>query len=166
MIRTLRTRSHFIISPIYRKRFSTTASVSVPERHGLLPTSQSPITPQPQFFSAVSSHGKQLPTYRIIDGVGDVIEGAELPEVSPSSAPFRTRIHSHSSLTNRWRGECLCHIHVPRRMSKQSQIQEHGSSSYYGQLTLQHPTAGENLLLCTRFPKRPVINQRTNSQVR
>jgi hypothetical protein len=54
------------------KRFST-----------LLPNSQSPITPRPHFFNAVSADGK-LPTYRVIDGVGNVIEGAELPEVSSS----------------------------------------------------------------------------------
>ena len=57
----------------FSKRFST-----------LLPNSQSPITPRPHFFNAVSTDGKQLPTFRIIDGVGDVIQGAELPEVRSS----------------------------------------------------------------------------------
>jgi hypothetical protein len=55
------------------KRFST-----------LLPNSQSPITPKPHFFNAVTTDGKHLPTYRIIDGVGNVIQGAELPEVRSS----------------------------------------------------------------------------------
>ncbi|KAI9443261.1 hypothetical protein H4582DRAFT_1923529, partial [Lactarius indigo] len=47
----------------------------------VLPNSHSSITPKPHFFNAVSTDGKQLPTYRIMDGVGNVIEGAELPEV-------------------------------------------------------------------------------------
>jgi len=57
------------------KRFST-----------LLPNSHSPITPTPHFFNAVSTDGKQLPTYRIIDGVGNVIQGAELPELDQELA--------------------------------------------------------------------------------
>ncbi|KAH9080496.1 branched-chain alpha-keto acid dehydrogenase E1-alpha subunit [Lactarius deliciosus] len=65
-----------MIRTFYR-RFST---VSV------LPNSQSPITPKPHFFNAVSTDGKQLPTYRIMDGVGNVIEGAELPKLDQEFA--------------------------------------------------------------------------------
>jgi hypothetical protein len=75
-----RTRPLFPLSHIFRKFLSTTAPISFPESHGLLPTSQSPITPKLHFFNAVTG-GKQLPAYRVIDGVGNVIEGAELPEV-------------------------------------------------------------------------------------
>jgi hypothetical protein len=34
----------------------------------------------------------QLPTYRIIDGVGNVIEGAELPEVCPNLQALLSRV--------------------------------------------------------------------------
>ncbi len=60
----------------FSKRFST-----------LLPNSQSRITPKPHFFNAVSTDGKQIPTYRVIDGVGNLIQDAELPEVR-STHPF------------------------------------------------------------------------------
>ncbi len=80
MIRAIWTRPSFALSRIFRRGLCSTTPVSFPEGHGLLPTSQSPITPRLNFFNSVSTDGKQLPTYRIIDGVGNVIEGAELPE--------------------------------------------------------------------------------------
>ncbi|KAF8500938.1 branched-chain alpha-keto acid dehydrogenase E1-alpha subunit [Russula emetica] len=87
MIRAMiRTRPSFALSRIFRSGLCTTAPVSFPEGHGLLPTSQSPITSKPHFFNSVSTDGKQLPTYRIIDGVGNVIEGAELPELDEQLA--------------------------------------------------------------------------------
>jgi 2-oxoisovalerate dehydrogenase E1 component alpha subunit len=81
MIRSLIARPLLPFSRIFRQSLSVSAPVSVSEGHGLLPTSQSPITHKPYFFNAVTTDGNQLPTYRIIDGVGNVIEGAELPEV-------------------------------------------------------------------------------------
>ncbi|KAH9002626.1 branched-chain alpha-keto acid dehydrogenase E1-alpha subunit [Lactarius hatsudake] len=74
-----------MIRTFYR-RFST---VSV------LPNSQSLITPKPHFFNAVSTDGKQLPTYRIMDGVGNVIEGAELPELDQE---FARKIYKNMAL--------------------------------------------------------------------
>ena len=54
----------------------------LPEQsHGNLPSSQSPITPKMHFFNSVMEAGKQIPTYRIIDGTGQPLEGAEVPEV-------------------------------------------------------------------------------------
>ncbi len=84
MIRAIWTCPSFALSRILRRGLYTTTPVYFPEGHGLLPTSQSPITPKPHFFNSVSTDGKQLPTYRIIDGVGNVIEGAELPEACPN----------------------------------------------------------------------------------
>jgi hypothetical protein len=92
MIRAIRTRPPFALSRIFRTGLCTTAPLSFPEGHGLLPTSQSPITPKPHFFNSVSTDGKQLPTYRIIDGVGNVIEGAELPEACPNSCALLSRV--------------------------------------------------------------------------
>ncbi|KAJ3554858.1 hypothetical protein NM688_g2889 [Phlebia brevispora] len=53
---------------------------------GNLPTSQSPITPKLQFFNAVMANGKQIPTYRVLDGSGQLLEGAELPEIDEALA--------------------------------------------------------------------------------
>lgn len=59
-----------------------TAAAQLPSQSlGHLPTSQSPITPKLQFFNSVMEDGKQIPTYRVLDGTGKVIEGAQLPEV-------------------------------------------------------------------------------------
>lgn len=67
-------------APICR-RLATASSQLPSQSYGHLPTSQSPITPKLQFFNSVMEDGKQIPTYRVLDGAGEVIEGAELPEV-------------------------------------------------------------------------------------
>ena len=51
------------------------------QSHGDLPSSQSPITPTLHFFNAVMEQGRQIPTYRILDGVGKPLDGAQLPDV-------------------------------------------------------------------------------------
>ena len=63
------------------RRLATASSQLPSQSHGHLPTSQSPITPKLQFFNSVMEDGKQIPTYRVLDGTGKVIEGAQLPEV-------------------------------------------------------------------------------------
>ncbi|EKM51616.1 uncharacterized protein PHACADRAFT_212250 [Phanerochaete carnosa HHB-10118-sp] len=60
--------------------------------HGHLPTSQSPITPKLQFFNSVMEDGKQIPTYRVLDGTGKVIEGAQLPDIDED---FARRIYQN-----------------------------------------------------------------------
>jgi 2-oxoisovalerate dehydrogenase E1 component alpha subunit len=52
------------------------------ETHGYLETSQSPITSKMHFFNSVTGDGKLISTYRVLDAVGQPIEGAELPEAS------------------------------------------------------------------------------------
>lgn len=49
--------------------------------HGLLPASNSPVSPKLTFFNSVAQGSGQIPTYRVLDGVGIPIEGAELPDV-------------------------------------------------------------------------------------
>lgn len=49
--------------------------------HGHLSTSQSPIVSKLHFFNSVTGNGAQIPTYRVIDGEGKPIDGAEVPEV-------------------------------------------------------------------------------------
>lgn len=66
-----------------RCRSLATAASQVPaQSYGNLPTSRSPITPKLAFFNSVMEDGKQIPTYRVLDGSGKLIEGAQLPEVS------------------------------------------------------------------------------------
>ncbi|KAH9980222.1 branched-chain alpha-keto acid dehydrogenase E1-alpha subunit [Lactifluus volemus] len=80
MLRTL------LIRHLFCRSLSTTPRFLFPESLGLLPNSQSPISHKPLFFNAVSAAGKQLPAYRVIDGVGNVIEGGELPELDEQLA--------------------------------------------------------------------------------
>ncbi|KAI0769821.1 branched-chain alpha-keto acid dehydrogenase E1-alpha subunit [Fomes fomentarius] len=59
----------------------------LPEQsYGNLPSSQSPITPKMHFFNSVVEAGKQIPTYRVIDGAGQPLEGAEVPELDKEFA--------------------------------------------------------------------------------
>lgn len=64
-----------------RKYSTPNASSAYSEARGHLPHSQSPITSKLHFFNSVTEEGKQIPTYRVLDGVGQVLEGAEVPEV-------------------------------------------------------------------------------------
>lgn len=64
------------------RRTYASSTVQLPNKaHGHLPTSQSPITSKLHFFNSVMEEGKQIPTYRVLDGSGQVLDGAELPEV-------------------------------------------------------------------------------------
>jgi len=51
---------------------------------GHLPSSQSPIVSKLHFFNSVTGNDQQIPTYRVLDGVGKPIDGAEIPEVHSS----------------------------------------------------------------------------------
>lgn len=51
-----------------------------------LPKSTSPIVSNPHFFNSVTPDGSGIPTYRVLDGSGKVLEGAEVPEVSEEMA--------------------------------------------------------------------------------
>ena len=85
-----------------RCRSLATAASQVPaQSYGNLPTSRSPITPKLAFFNSVMEDGKQIPTYRVLDGSGKLIEGAQLPEVS---VPV---LHFDPMLTGRQLDEAL-----------------------------------------------------------
>ena len=64
-------------------RTSATVSGTTPKQptvdHGYLPNSSSPITTNLEFFDAVSE--KAIPAYRVLDGNGEILEGATVPEV-------------------------------------------------------------------------------------
>lgn len=46
-----------------------------------LPTTSSPIVSELNFFNSVTGNNTQIPTFRILDGVGKPLEGAVLPDV-------------------------------------------------------------------------------------
>ncbi|KAI0087055.1 branched-chain alpha-keto acid dehydrogenase E1-alpha subunit [Irpex rosettiformis] len=69
------------------RRTYASSTVQLPnEAHGHLPTSQSPITSKLHFFNSVMEEGKQIPTYRVLDGSGKLLEGAEVPEFDEALA--------------------------------------------------------------------------------
>ncbi|KAJ3483678.1 hypothetical protein NLJ89_g12041 [Agrocybe chaxingu] len=70
-----------IRSSTLRRAFSQAAV----RRRELLPTTSSPIVTTLDFFNSVAGKDKQIPTYRLLDGVGQPLEGAVLPEVLNSS---------------------------------------------------------------------------------
>ena len=61
-----------IRSPL--RRLATTA--------GTLPNSRSAFVPKLKFINSVTGSDELIPTYRVLDGAGKPIDGAELPEVA------------------------------------------------------------------------------------
>jgi hypothetical protein len=51
------------------------------ESYGNLPESQVPITSRLQFINSVTPGNEKIPTYRVLSGKGQLIDGAELPDV-------------------------------------------------------------------------------------
>ncbi|KAG8837789.1 hypothetical protein FRC18_008051 [Serendipita sp. 400] len=79
-----------ISSGIIRRTLRTSACVrSTPLKqptvdHGYLPNSSSPITTSLEFFDSVTH--KSIPAYRVLDGNGEVLEGATVPEMDETFA--------------------------------------------------------------------------------
>lgn len=46
-----------------------------------LASSQSPITPELKFINSVTGGKGLIPTYRVLDGAGKPIDGAQVPDV-------------------------------------------------------------------------------------
>ncbi|TRM64141.1 thiamine diphosphate-binding protein [Schizophyllum amplum] len=78
---------------------ATVAQRVVPQhievREGRLPQSQSPFVPKLEFFNSVTANGQQIPTYRVLDGSGTLLEEATLPEIDEASA---RKIYEHMQL--------------------------------------------------------------------
>ncbi|KAI0669139.1 branched-chain alpha-keto acid dehydrogenase E1-alpha subunit [Trametes maxima] len=94
MIRTLRIPHRFSnVVRGCRGVASTAAQLPGPgHAHGHLPSSTSPITSKLHFFNSVTEGGKQIPTYRVIDGAGQPLEGAVVPEIDK---PLARRIYEN-----------------------------------------------------------------------
>ncbi|KAJ2922242.1 hypothetical protein H1R20_g14854, partial [Candolleomyces eurysporus] len=60
-----------------------------------LPKSNSPIVSKLDFFNSVTGNGSQIPTYRVIDGSGKLLESAELPEMDEA---FAKRLYENMML--------------------------------------------------------------------
>ena len=62
----------------FNRSFSRSATRRVLEN---LPTTKSQIVPELSFFNSVTGNDTQIPTFRVLDGVGKLLEGAVLPDV-------------------------------------------------------------------------------------
>ena len=93
---------------------STAATTPQPARHGHLPgNASSAITSQMHFFNSVLE-SNSIPTYRVLDGNGVLVDGAEVPEVRGFAVVCPdTHIHaSDNRLTESLRGECKRETYV------------------------------------------------------
>ena len=63
---------------VFNKSFSRSAI----RRLENLPTTNSQIVSELNFFNSVTGYDTQIPTFRVLDGVGKPLEGAILPDVS------------------------------------------------------------------------------------
>ena len=61
--------------------FSKPFSRSAIRRLENLPTTNSQIVSELNFFNSVTGNDSQIPTFRVLDGVGKPLEGAVLPDV-------------------------------------------------------------------------------------
>lgn len=86
MIRTFSPSALALRTHLKRTPFLKLAANFSSEGPAHLPNSQSPITPKLRFFNSITEEGKQIPTYRVLDGIGNLIEGAELPEIDRDHA--------------------------------------------------------------------------------
>uniref|UniRef100_A0A8H7XT09 2-oxoisovalerate dehydrogenase subunit alpha n=2 Tax=Psilocybe cubensis TaxID=181762 RepID=A0A8H7XT09_PSICU len=87
MIRTELTRS----TPAFSRAFSR----SYTSRRDLLPTTQSPIITKLDFFNSVGGKDNPIPTYRLIDGVGKPLQGAQLPDIDKD---YARKLYEHMQL--------------------------------------------------------------------
>jgi len=77
MIRTVAVARRTAGYILPRRGFSITGPLQ-----NSLQTTNLPIVNKLQFINSVTSSSAQIPSYRVLDGVGKPIECAELPEVS------------------------------------------------------------------------------------
>ncbi|KAJ3573172.1 hypothetical protein NP233_g2597 [Leucocoprinus birnbaumii] len=90
MIRTAATARRTTSNAFQTRSFAQTAL-----RKNKLPTTNSPIVNKLQFINSVTGSSAQIPTYRVLDGVGKPIEGAELPEIDKA---YAHRLYEHMQL--------------------------------------------------------------------
>ncbi|KAJ6525236.1 branched-chain alpha-keto acid dehydrogenase E1-alpha subunit [Mycena vulgaris] len=62
---------------------------------GQLPNSGSPIVSTLSFFNSVTPPGEKIPTFRVLDGLGKPVDGAELPDIDE---PFARKLYENMQL--------------------------------------------------------------------
>ncbi|KAF5382627.1 hypothetical protein D9615_003015 [Tricholomella constricta] len=62
---------------------------------GKLPNSNSPIVSKLKYFNSVTGSDELIPTFRVLDGVGKPLEGAEIPEIDEN---FAHRLYENMQL--------------------------------------------------------------------
>lgn len=67
-------------------RFAAPSRRAMSANHGHLPSSESPITSNLSFINSVTPDGERIPTFRVLDGTGKVLNEATMPEVSVMSS--------------------------------------------------------------------------------
>ncbi|KAJ2916143.1 hypothetical protein MD484_g4274, partial [Candolleomyces efflorescens] len=91
MIRPWRIAQRLASRNLQARPFSSTTC----SRFENLPKSSSPIVSKLDFFNSVTGNASQIPTYRVIDGSGKLLEGAELPEMDEA---FAKRLYENMML--------------------------------------------------------------------
>ncbi|EGN98429.1 hypothetical protein SERLA73DRAFT_183432 [Serpula lacrymans var. lacrymans S7.3] len=92
-VRSLHIRSQTLV----KGRGLANAAPKFPaQSQGHLPTSNSPLVSKLQFFNSVTSESGQIPTYRVLDGMGKLIDGAEVPDAL--SEDFARRLYENMQL--------------------------------------------------------------------
>ncbi|KAG5646526.1 hypothetical protein DXG03_003293 [Asterophora parasitica] len=71
------------VSRAFSRRWATRGLASAA---GNLPNSNSPIVSKLKFFNSVTGSDELIPTFRVLDGVGKPIDGAEIPEIDEKLA--------------------------------------------------------------------------------
>lgn len=73
------------------RKFSTARLPRLGRRNvhlGHLPNSRSPIVSTLSFFNSVTPSDQKIPTFRVLDGVGKPVDGAQLPEARRFRVPY------------------------------------------------------------------------------
>ncbi|KAK0464652.1 branched-chain alpha-keto acid dehydrogenase E1-alpha subunit [Desarmillaria tabescens] len=72
------------LSVLKQSNFRPLRSYSQPRER--LPHSQSPIVSRPEFFNTVTSNGQQIPTYRVLDSAGKLLDATSNIEIDEQLA--------------------------------------------------------------------------------
>lgn len=101
------------MSLFLRRSLSTARPLTSVAPHGHLSNSRSPITTQLNFVNSITEDGSKIPTFRVLDGAGKILEGAQEPEVSSLGSNSYQAVEGPcyclwSSSTRRLEESCMC----------------------------------------------------------
>ncbi|KAG6333303.1 hypothetical protein ID866_5790 [Astraeus odoratus] len=153
MIASLRSsRILSVVSLSSPSRLLSTTAAQVPtfpvQDHGVLPTSRSPIVTRLHFFNSVTGGQGQIPTYRVLDGVGIPVEGAQVPQVGLSYSNH-CRVASHCALVDYYEQMML----LPTMDNVLYNVQRQGKISFYHFGSPKHHFHTISSPLATQIPQ-------------